>query len=188
MWFFPVVCMSVGIIIAWPLLLSVTAIQIYKVQGVLWLWTTIVEPSRLFNFYRNLWDSVRFSHYKFSVAFILFCFHFCVLPTEVAEGIAPRHRFMSAYEQKVEPPDRKWQYLLFAAEPYETIAFKVNILFLPLVSLLKLYIVIWCNRSVVTKKCRLIEVFLKLDHRHNTRESITGWLVKRLLCSSLFSQ
>lgn len=44
---------------------------------------------------------------------------------EIAESIAPRHRFMSAYEQKVEPPDRKWQYLLFAAEPYETIAFKV---------------------------------------------------------------
>ncbi|XP_063232795.1 splicing factor 3A subunit 2 [Bacillus rossius redtenbacheri] len=44
---------------------------------------------------------------------------------EIAEGIFPRHRFMSAYEQKVEPPDRKWQYLLFAAEPYETIAFKV---------------------------------------------------------------
>ena len=32
---------------------------------------------------------------------------------------------MSAYEQRVEPPDRQWQYLLFAAEPYETIAFKV---------------------------------------------------------------
>ena len=32
---------------------------------------------------------------------------------------------MAAYEQKVEPPDRRWQYLLFAAEPYETIAFKV---------------------------------------------------------------
>lgn len=32
---------------------------------------------------------------------------------------------MSAYEQKIEPPDRRWQYLLFAAEPYETIAFKV---------------------------------------------------------------
>merc|ERR1740129_849147 len=44
---------------------------------------------------------------------------------EIAEGIFPRHRFMSAYEQKVEPPDRKWQYLLFAAEPYETISFKV---------------------------------------------------------------
>jgi hypothetical protein len=27
---------------------------------------------------------------------------------------------------QVEPPDRKWQYLLFAAEPYETIAFKVS--------------------------------------------------------------
>ncbi|RZF38693.1 hypothetical protein LSTR_LSTR003499 [Laodelphax striatellus] len=44
---------------------------------------------------------------------------------EIADGVVPRHRFMSAYEQRVEPPDRKWQYLLFAAEPYETIAFKV---------------------------------------------------------------
>ncbi|WAR01787.1 SF3A2-like protein [Mya arenaria] len=44
---------------------------------------------------------------------------------EIVEGIMPRHRFMAAYEQKVEPPDRRWQYLLFAAEPYETIAFKV---------------------------------------------------------------
>jgi splicing factor 3A subunit 2 len=47
---------------------------------------------------------------------------------------------MSAYEQKVEPPDRKWQYLLFAAEPYETIAFKVRILSLPLISELKFYL------------------------------------------------
>lgn len=44
---------------------------------------------------------------------------------EIVEGVVPRHRFMSAYEQRVEPPDRRWQYLLFAAEPYETIAFKV---------------------------------------------------------------
>lgn len=44
---------------------------------------------------------------------------------EAGDGVVPRHRFMSAYEQKVEPPDRRWQYLLFAAEPYETIAFKV---------------------------------------------------------------
>ncbi|KAL5007645.1 hypothetical protein ScPMuIL_016451 [Solemya velum] len=44
---------------------------------------------------------------------------------EIVDIITPRHRFMAAYEQKVEPPDRKWQYLLFAAEPYETIAFKV---------------------------------------------------------------
>ena len=33
---------------------------------------------------------------------------------------------MSAYEQRIEPPDRRWQYLLMAAEPYETIAFKVE--------------------------------------------------------------
>ena len=46
---------------------------------------------------------------------------------EIADGVAPRHRFMSAYEQRVEPPDKKWQYLLFAAEPYETISFKVSV-------------------------------------------------------------
>ncbi|KAF4795564.1 hypothetical protein TURU_091960 [Turdus rufiventris] len=45
---------------------------------------------------------------------------------EIAESIMPRHRFMSAYEQRIEPPDRRWQYLLMAAEPYETIAFKVQ--------------------------------------------------------------
>ena len=44
---------------------------------------------------------------------------------EITENVSPRHRFMSAYEQRIEPPDKKWQYLLFAAEPYETIAFKV---------------------------------------------------------------
>ena len=49
---------------------------------------------------------------------------------EIVDGVVPRHRFMAAYEQKVEPPDKKWQYLLFAAEPYETIAFKVRTDFL----------------------------------------------------------
>jgi len=44
---------------------------------------------------------------------------------EIDKALQPRHRFMSAFEQKVEAPDRDWQYLLFAAEPYETIAFKV---------------------------------------------------------------
>jgi hypothetical protein len=68
---------------------------------------------------------------------------FFLLPTEIAEGIAPRHRFMSAYEQKVEPPDRKWQYLLFAAEPYETIAFKVGVLYLVCFYLLD------CNSSYI---------------------------------------
>lgn len=32
---------------------------------------------------------------------------------------------MSAYEQKVEAADKSYQYLLFAAEPYDVIAFKV---------------------------------------------------------------
>ncbi|KAJ2338205.1 CWF complex protein sap62, partial [Coemansia sp. RSA 2671] len=45
---------------------------------------------------------------------------------EVTDETKPRHRFMSAYEQHVEPPNRQYQYLLFAAEPYETVAFKVQ--------------------------------------------------------------
>ena len=45
---------------------------------------------------------------------------------EIVSDVVPKHRFMSAYEQRIEPPDKKWQYLLFAAEPYETIAFKVR--------------------------------------------------------------
>lgn len=32
---------------------------------------------------------------------------------------------MSAYEQKIEVPDKNFRFLLFAAEPYVTIAFKV---------------------------------------------------------------
>jgi len=44
---------------------------------------------------------------------------------EIEADCKPRYRFMSAYEQKVEEADNKFQYLLFAAEPYETIGFKV---------------------------------------------------------------
>lgn len=44
---------------------------------------------------------------------------------EIDGNVKPRYRFMSAFEQKVEVPDKNYQYLLFAAEPYETIAFKV---------------------------------------------------------------
>ena len=44
---------------------------------------------------------------------------------EIVKDVKPMHRFMSAYEQKVEAPDRNWQYLVCAAEPYETIAFKI---------------------------------------------------------------
>jgi splicing factor 3A subunit 2 len=39
--------------------------------------------------------------------------------------VQPRHRFMSAYEQRQEPPDKRYQYLLIACEPYETVAFKI---------------------------------------------------------------
>ena len=44
---------------------------------------------------------------------------------KIEEGLQPRHRLMSCYEQKKEPPNPKFRYLLFAAEPYETIAFKI---------------------------------------------------------------
>lgn len=44
---------------------------------------------------------------------------------EIEEGEHPRHRFMSAFEQRKEAWDKAWQYLLFAAEPYEVIAFKI---------------------------------------------------------------
>lgn len=44
---------------------------------------------------------------------------------DVEKGIQPRHRIISAYAQKRELPDPKYQYLLFAARPYETIAFKI---------------------------------------------------------------
>lgn len=40
---------------------------------------------------------------------------------EIKSASRPRHRFISAWEQKVEPPDASFQYLAFAAEPYETI-------------------------------------------------------------------
>ena len=44
---------------------------------------------------------------------------------EIEDGAKPRHRFMSSYEQKVEAWDKKYQYVMFAAEPYEVISFKV---------------------------------------------------------------
>lgn len=31
---------------------------------------------------------------------------------KIADGVKPRHRFMSSFEQRVEQPDRAWQYLL----------------------------------------------------------------------------
>ncbi len=45
---------------------------------------------------------------------------------DIESGTQPRYRFMSAYEQKVDVPDRRWQYLVISAEPYEAVAFKIE--------------------------------------------------------------
>jgi splicing factor 3A subunit 2 len=45
--------------------------------------------------------------------------------TECSPDIQPRHRFMSAYEQKIETPNKNYQYLVIACEPYDTISFKI---------------------------------------------------------------
>jgi splicing factor 3A subunit 2 len=45
---------------------------------------------------------------------------------QISRGVKPRHRFMSAWEQKVEKAQSGHQYLTIAAEPYETVAFKVQ--------------------------------------------------------------
>ncbi|KAH0458832.1 hypothetical protein IEQ34_011646 [Dendrobium chrysotoxum] len=44
---------------------------------------------------------------------------------EIEDNTKPRHRFMSSFEQRVQACDKRYQYLLFHAEPYEIIAFKV---------------------------------------------------------------
>lgn len=46
---------------------------------------------------------------------------------EIGTDVVPRYRFMSAFEQKIDPvQDRRFQYLLVAAEPYETCGFKIE--------------------------------------------------------------
>ncbi|KAJ7139938.1 hypothetical protein C8R44DRAFT_318602 [Mycena epipterygia] len=44
---------------------------------------------------------------------------------QIKPDVLPRRRFMSAWEQKREPPNKAYQYLIVAAEPYETIAFRI---------------------------------------------------------------
>jgi len=44
---------------------------------------------------------------------------------QIKDGVLPRRRFMSAWEQRKEPANRSYQYLIVAAEPYETIAFRI---------------------------------------------------------------
>jgi hypothetical protein len=61
------------------------------------------------------------SQYDFLILFHMFT-------NCLEEGMQPRHRFMSAYEQKIEAPDKNYQYVLFACDPYETVGFKVKAL------------------------------------------------------------
>ncbi|KAI9890726.1 MAG: hypothetical protein M1814_003656 [Vezdaea aestivalis] len=51
---------------------------------------------------------------------------FQLLYPEISPDVKPRIRFMSAFEQKVEEPDKAFQYMLVAAEPYETCGFKLQ--------------------------------------------------------------
>ena len=51
--------------------------------------------------------------------------YFEIYFTEITKNFIPKHRIMSAFEQKLETPDPKFQFLLFAGDPYETIAFKI---------------------------------------------------------------
>ena len=44
---------------------------------------------------------------------------------QIEPKIQPRFRVMSSYEQKQEHADDRFQYLLVAAEPYETVGFKI---------------------------------------------------------------
>ncbi|KAK4213301.1 hypothetical protein QBC37DRAFT_174512 [Rhypophila decipiens] len=44
---------------------------------------------------------------------------------KIKPSIEPKWQVMSAYAQKIEAPDPNYQYLIIAAEPYETIAFKI---------------------------------------------------------------
>lgn len=56
------------------------------------------------------------------------CLSFELHYPEIADASStqPRHRFMSAYEQRVDsPPDGRYQYLLIACDPYETVAFRI---------------------------------------------------------------
>lgn len=44
---------------------------------------------------------------------------------DAAPDMAPKWQVMNAFAQRVEEPDKAFQYLLVAADPYETVGFKV---------------------------------------------------------------
>lgn len=54
------------------------------------------------------------------------CLFFQIMYPDINNDVQPTYRFMSTYEQKIDLPfDKNFQFLLFAAEPYDTIAFKI---------------------------------------------------------------
>ncbi|KAM7185324.1 hypothetical protein V8F20_011857 [Naviculisporaceae sp. PSN 640] len=44
---------------------------------------------------------------------------------DIERDVEPKWQIMSAFAQQIETPDRNYQYLLIAAEPYETVGFKI---------------------------------------------------------------
>ena len=50
---------------------------------------------------------------------------FEVFFNEIIEKTQPEYRIVSAFEQKMEVPDNRYLYLLFAADPYETMCIKI---------------------------------------------------------------
>ncbi|PRT53747.1 Pre-mRNA-splicing factor sap62 [Wickerhamiella sorbophila] len=52
--------------------------------------------------------------------------HLLIKYPQIKSGLQPMHRLMSAYEQQQEPVDGAFQYLVIAAEPYDTIAIKIR--------------------------------------------------------------
>ncbi|KAJ0350769.1 hypothetical protein COL154_010126 [Colletotrichum chrysophilum] len=44
---------------------------------------------------------------------------------DISPDVEPKWQVMNAFTQRVEEPDKNFQYLLVAAEPYETCAFKI---------------------------------------------------------------
>lgn len=84
--------------------------------------TSSTAPIRRVKIGRPGYEITKSRHYQTNQRCLSFQLHF----PEIESGVQPRHRFMSAFEQRVEsPPDRRFQYLLIAAEPYETVAFKI---------------------------------------------------------------
>jgi splicing factor 3A subunit 2 len=45
---------------------------------------------------------------------------------QITWGVKPRFRFMSTWEQKIEQADKRFQYLIIAAEPYDSVGFRIQ--------------------------------------------------------------